>query len=47
MTADVRTVKENSRLDEIVHIMERHQINRVLVVRDDKLVGKCARRPDA
>jgi len=26
MTADVRTVKENSRLDEIVHLMERHQI---------------------
>src|SRR5262250_3701961 len=39
MTADVRTVKEDSRLDEIVHLMERHQINRVLVVRDGKLVG--------
>ena len=39
MTADVRTVEENSRLDEIVHLMERHQINRVLVVRDGKLVG--------
>src|SRR5215472_17250597 len=39
MTADVRTVQENSRLDEIVHLMERHQINRVLVVRDGKLVG--------
>src|SRR5262245_49653900 len=39
MSADVRTVKENSRLDEIVHLMERHQINRVLVVRDGKLVG--------
>jgi hypothetical protein len=39
MTADVQTVKENSRLDEIVHLMERHQINRVLVVRDGKLVG--------
>jgi len=38
MTADVRTVKED-RLDEIVHVMERHQINRVLVVRDGKLVG--------
>src|SRR5262249_14577597 len=39
MTTDVRTVKEDSRLDEIVHLMERHQINRVLVVRDGKLVG--------
>jgi signal-transduction protein with cAMP-binding, CBS, and nucleotidyltransferase domain len=39
MTADVRTVTENSRLDEIVHLMERHQINRVPVVRDGKLVG--------
>ena len=39
MTADVRTVTEDSRLDEIVHLMERHQINRVLVVRDGKLVG--------
>ena len=39
MTADVRTVTENSRLDEIVHLMERHQINRVPVVREGKLVG--------
>jgi CBS domain-containing protein len=39
MTADVRTVAANSSLDEVVHLMERHQINRVLVVRDGKLVG--------
>jgi CBS domain-containing protein len=39
MTADVRTVTESSSLDEVVHLMERHQINRVLVVRDGKLVG--------
>src|SRR5262245_56710583 len=39
MTADVRTVTEDAPLAEIVHLMERHQINRVLVVRDDKLVG--------
>jgi CBS domain-containing protein len=39
MTADVRMVTESSSLDEVVHLMERHQINRVLVVRDGKLVG--------
>ena len=39
MTPDVRTVTENTTLDEIVHLMERHQINRVLVMRDGKLVG--------
>src|SRR5215472_6191592 len=39
MTPDVRTVTEDAPLEEIVHLMERHQINRVLVVRDGKLVG--------
>src|SRR5262249_28015828 len=39
MTAEVRTVTEDAPLEEIVHLMERHQINRVLVVRDGKLVG--------
>jgi CBS domain-containing protein len=39
MTAQVRTVTEDAPLEEIVHLMERHQINRVLVVRDGKLVG--------
>ena len=39
MTPEVRTVTEDAPLDEIVHLMERHQIKRVLVVRDSKLVG--------
>jgi CBS domain-containing protein len=39
MTAEVRSVTEDAPLEEIVHLMERHQINRVLVVRDGKLVG--------
>ena len=39
MTAEVRTVTEDAPLEEIVHLMERHQIKRVLVVRDSKLVG--------
>src|SRR5262245_3257394 len=43
MTAQVRTVIEDAPLEEIVHLMERHQINRVLVVRDGRLVGIVAR----
>src|SRR6516165_9043104 len=39
MTAEVRTVTEDAPLDEIVHLMEHHQIKRALVVRDSKLVG--------
>jgi len=39
MTAEVRTVTEDAPLEEIVHLMERHQINRLLVVREGKLVG--------
>src|SRR5262249_58710469 len=39
MTPDVRTVTEDAPLEDIVHLMERHQIKRVLVVRDGKLVG--------
>ena len=39
MTADVRTVTEDAPLEDIVHVMERHQIKRVLVARDGKLVG--------
>jgi len=39
MTPEVQTVTEEAPLDAIVHLMERHQINRVLVVRDSKLVG--------
>jgi len=36
-------VTEDAPLDEIVHLMERHQIKRVLVVRDSKLVGIVSR----
>jgi hypothetical protein len=39
MTPEARTVVEDTPLEKIVHLMERHQINRVLVVRDGKLVG--------
>jgi CBS domain-containing protein len=39
MTYDVRTVTEDTSLDEIVQKMERHQIKRLPVVRDGKLVG--------
>jgi CBS domain-containing protein len=39
MIPDVRTVNENTPIEEIVRLMERHQIKRVLVVRDRKLVG--------
>jgi CBS domain-containing protein len=39
MTPEVRTVREDAPLDAVVHVMERHQIKRVLVVRDGKLVG--------
>jgi CBS domain-containing protein len=39
MTPEVHTVTEDAPLDKIVHLMERHQINRVLVVRESKLVG--------
>src|SRR5262245_22298734 len=39
MTPEVQTVTEEAPLDAIVHLMERHQIKRVLVVRDSKLVG--------
>src|SRR5258708_17605717 len=37
--AEVRTVTEDAPLERIVHLMVRHQINRVLVGRDGKLVG--------
>ena len=39
MTPEVQTVTEEAPLDKIVHLMERHQINRVLVVRENKVVG--------
>ena len=39
MSPEVRTVNEDTPIEEIVRLMERHQIKRVLVVRDHKLVG--------
>ena len=43
MTQPVQTVTENTPLDEIVQVMERHRIKRVPVVRDGKLVGIVSR----
>jgi CBS domain-containing protein len=39
MTPDVRTVTEDAPLEQVVHLMERHRIKRVPVLRDGKLVG--------
>ena len=39
MSAEVRTVNEDTPIEEIVRLMERHRIKRVIVVRDHKLVG--------
>jgi CBS domain-containing protein len=39
MTYDVRTVTEDTSLDDIVQQMERYQIKRLPVVRGGKLVG--------
>jgi CBS domain-containing protein len=43
MTPDVRTVTEDTSLDDIIHLMERYQIKRVPVVRAGKLVGIVSR----
>jgi CBS domain-containing protein len=43
MTPDVHSVKEDTPLAEVVPLMERHRIKRVLVVRGDKLVGMLTR----
>lgn len=43
MTQPVLTITEDRPLDEIVNIMERHQIKRLPVVRDGKLVGIVSR----
>ncbi|HEY2134835.1 MAG TPA: CBS domain-containing protein [Xanthobacteraceae bacterium] len=39
MTPDVYTVTEDAPLEQAVHLMERHRIKRVPVVRDGKVVG--------
>ncbi len=39
MTDDLHTITEDTPLDEIVRLMERHRIKRLPVLRDSKLVG--------
>jgi CBS-domain-containing membrane protein len=39
MTPDVYTATEDEPLEQVVHLMERHRIKRVPIVRDDKVVG--------
>ena len=39
MTPEVHTVTEDAPLERIVHLMERHRIKRVPVMRADKVVG--------
>jgi CBS domain-containing protein len=39
MTSEVHTVAEDAPLERIVHLMERHRIKRVPVMRADKVVG--------
>jgi CBS domain-containing protein len=39
MTLDVYTVSEDAPLEQVVHLMERHRIKRLPVVRDGKLIG--------
>src|SRR5262249_29328484 len=44
MTLDVHTVTEEAPLEEVVHLMERHRIKRLPVVRGDKVVGIVTRK---
>jgi len=44
MTADVETVGEDAPLEKIVHMMERHRIKRLPVVRGAKVVGIVTRQ---
>lgn len=39
MTTDLHTITEDTPLDEVVKLMERHQVKRLPVLRDRKLVG--------
>jgi CBS domain-containing protein len=43
MTPNPQTVTEDSRLDEVVQLMERHRIKRLPVVRGDQVVGIVSR----
>ena len=44
MTPDVQTVTEDAPLEQVVHLMERHRIKRIPVVRGDTLVGIVTRK---
>jgi CBS domain-containing protein len=44
MTPDVHTVAEDAPLEQIVHLMERHRVKRIPVVRDAKMVGIVTRK---
>ena len=39
MTPDVHTVTEDAPLEQVVHLMERHRVKRIPVVRGDQVVG--------
>jgi CBS domain-containing protein len=39
MTPDVHTVAEDAPLEQVVHLMERHRVKRLPVVRGDRIVG--------
>jgi len=43
MTADVQTITEDCELDDVVALMEKHRIKRILVVRGNALVGIVSR----
>ena len=43
MTRDPITVGEDTALEEVIHLMEKHRIKRVPVVRDGALVGIVSR----
>jgi CBS domain-containing protein len=44
MTRNVKTVQEDTPVDEIIRLLESHHLIRVPVVKDGKLVGVVARR---
>ena len=44
MTPDVHTVTEDAPLEQIVHLMERHRVKRIPVVRGDRMVGIVTRK---
>jgi CBS domain-containing protein len=44
MTPDVHTVTEDAPLEQVVHLMERHRVKRLPVVRGDQMVGIVTRK---